>query len=233
MDNLRRLSAFCARVGTVQAASAARRTKTSSSRNLIVGLVGVAIVFALVRLAAGEVEVFGTAGSPAHVISPAATTETPTPAAAGSREQQRSPPTQREVWPLAQRQGSPTARHWQGVLDALDRARAKAWRQGRPALLRYVYLPSAAERLEDRSMLRAYARRGLHVQGVRLAFDSVKVVHRVPGAVRLHVVDQLRSATAVDQQGRRVELPRDSPSRHTIVLRRFDSGWRIADVRVR
>lgn len=233
MDNLRRLSAFCARVGTVQAASAARRTKTSSSRNLIVGLVGVAIVFALVSLAAGEVEVFGTAGSPAHVISPAATTETPTPAAAGSREQQRSPPTQREGWPLAQRQGSPTARHWQGVLDALDRARAKAWRQGRPALLRYVYLPSAAERLEDRSMLRAYARRGLHVQGVRLAFDSVKVVHRVPGAVRLHVVDQLRSATAVDQQGRRLELPRDSPSRHTIVLRRFGNDWRIADVRVR
>jgi hypothetical protein len=233
VDNLRRLSAFCARVGTVQAASATRRTKTSSSRNLIVGLVGVATVFALVRLAAGEVEVLGTAGSPAHVISPAATTERPTPAAAGSREQQRSPPTQREVWPLAQRQGSPTARHWQGVLDVLDRDRAKAWRQGRPALLRYVYLPSAAERLEDRSMLRAYARRGLHVQGVRLAFGSVEVVHRARGAVRLHVVDQLRTATAVDQQGRRVELPRDSPSRHTIVLRRFDGGWRIADVRVR
>lgn len=222
------------------AASAARRTKTSVSRNLIVGLVGVAVVFALGSIAAGEAQVFGTAGSPAPVVAaPGAATKTPksvapprvgiktpVPAATGTRMRQRLPP-------HAQRQLSAPERRWQRLLDSLDEARAKAWRQGRPALLRRVYLPSAAERLKDRSMLLAYARRGLHVQGVRLAFGSVEVLHRRPGAVRLHVVDQLGAATAVDQRGRRLELPRDSPSRHTIVLQRFDSGWRIADVRVR
>lgn len=82
-------------------------------------------------------------------------------------------------------------------------------------------------------MLRQYTARGLHVEGVRLAFGRITVVERTPDAVRLRVVDQLRQATAVDRSGRRLVLPRDSPTRHTIELSRTSGGWRIADVRTR
>ena len=82
-------------------------------------------------------------------------------------------------------------------------------------------------------MLREYAARGLLVRGVSLAFGAVEVAHRAPGVVKLRVVDQLRPATAVDQQGRRLDLPRDDPTSHSIELRRFRNDWRIADVRLR
>ncbi len=80
-------------------------------------------------------------------------------------------------------------------------------------------------------MLRKYAARGLSVRGVSLAFGSVRVARRSPGVVTLRVVDQLQAATAVDKRGRRLDLPRDRPTRHVIELRRFRGGWRIADVR--
>ena len=122
------------------------------------------------------------------------------------------------------------AAHWRGVLQLLDHARATAWRRSRPALLRQVYLPSAAVLRRDRSRLHAYTARGLRVRGVHLTFGSIAVVARAPRVVRLRVVDQLGAATAFDQHGDRRELPRDRPTRHTIELRRYADGWRIAGV---
>ena len=118
-------------------------------------------------------------------------------------------------------------------MELLDRARARAWRRGRPALLRQVYLPSTAALRRDRSRLHAYAARGVRVRGVHLRFGSVAVVARAGRMVRLHVVDQLGAATALDQHGHRRELPRDRPTRHIIELRRSADGWRIATVQAR
>lgn len=121
---------------------------------------------------------------------------------------------------------------WRSVLADLDRLRARAWQTGRPVLLRRVYTASSPELVRDQAMLREYVDRGLTVGGVRLAFGEVRVARGGPGVVHLRVVDQLRPVTAWDSAGNRFALPRDRPTRHTILLRHGSSGWRVADVRL-
>jgi hypothetical protein len=121
-------------------------------------------------------------------------------------------------------------RHWYLVLRRLSDARAAAWRQGEPRLLRSVYEPSTRPLLRDQAMLRQYVDRGLRVRGVRLAFRAVQVVHLDPRTAVLAVTDQLGRAVAVTGAGRRIELPRDRPSRQTLVLHRNRHQWRVAEV---
>ncbi len=132
--------------------------------------------------------------------------------------------------------GSTTDRagvRWQHVLERLDVSRSRAWRLGRPDLLRDVYTGRSAELQRDRAMLRKYTHRNLEARGVRLAFGRVRVAGRADGVVRLDVVDQLRAVVVVDRDGRSAALPRDLPTRHSIVLRRTAAGWRIASVQRR
>lgn len=122
------------------------------------------------------------------------------------------------------------AERWHQVLERLSRIRALAWRRGQPALLRRVYSASAAELRLDQAMLRRYVARELSVRGADLAFGPVRVASRGSGVVRLRVVDQLRAAVAVNSRGTRRALPRDSPTRHLIELRKTGGRWRIASV---
>jgi hypothetical protein len=93
-----------------------------------------------------------------------------------------------------------------------------------------VYTPQSRALSLDRSQIRRYHRRGLHVNGVHLDFGRVVVLHREPHLVRLRVVDRLSPMTALTRSGSPRSLPRDRPSRHLLVLRRTAVGWRIARV---
>jgi hypothetical protein len=120
---------------------------------------------------------------------------------------------------------------WRRVLAALDRIRGMAWLRGEPRLLRRVYSAASTPLDHDREMLASYTRRGLRVRGVRLHIDRLHVLSRAAGRVRLLVIDQLGPATAVSRPGYPRRLPTDRPSRHLVVLRRTEAGWRIAAVR--
>jgi hypothetical protein len=119
---------------------------------------------------------------------------------------------------------------WVRVLAGIDRRRGAAWRAGDPGALRTVFVSGSVELAADRRMLRGYVERGLHVDGVRMAFVVVDVYRWRPGRVSLLVIDRLGAAVARDGGGVAQPLPRDQPTRHRIVLQRVGSQWRIAAV---
>jgi hypothetical protein len=137
--------------------------------------------------------------------------------------------------------GSPRQRHWRRVLARLDRARERAWREGRPELLRSVWSSTSTGLTADRAMLRAWTRRDLAVAGVSLVFERVTAVDRTRRRVVLHTVDHLGplaavrrtgpsdSAGAVATERASRELPQDRPTRHRLTLVRTPDGWRISE----
>jgi hypothetical protein len=139
-------------------------------------------------------------------------------------------------------------RHWRRVLGRLDRSRKRAWREGRPDLLRKVWTTTSTGLRADQRMLRTWTRRGLAVDGVSMVLDRLTLVERLPRRVVLRAVDHLgpvvarrrtagrghppadggpRTATATASRA----LPVDRPSRHRLTLVRTDSGWRLSEVR--
>lgn len=126
----------------------------------------------------------------------------------------------------------PRPESWREVLGRLDAVRERAWMDGSPRLLRLVYVDGSKLLSEDRSMLRAYLRRGLRVDGVELLLHRVRVVERGRGCVRLATVDELAAATA-DADGVHLALPDDQPTRHLVVLRREHGRWQVAAAQTR
>lgn len=120
---------------------------------------------------------------------------------------------------------------WRAILGRLDAERARAWRLGKPHLLRAVYTPRCDAFVLDRRMLAGYVARGLRVRGVRLQFARVHVLTRRAGVVKLRLVDRLAAVTAVTPRGEPRSLPRDEATRHQVILHRLGHDWRIADVR--
>ncbi len=119
---------------------------------------------------------------------------------------------------------------WARALRELDQRRAGAWRLGRADQLAAVYVPTSHALTRDQAMLGAYAARGLRVDGASLSFMRVRLIRRDGRTVTLRTVDQLQRAVARRDDGQRVALPRDRPSRHVIVLERSPAGWRVAAV---
>jgi hypothetical protein len=119
---------------------------------------------------------------------------------------------------------------WLQVLERLGALRDHAWRVGDPGELDRVYAHDSPALLADRRMLHAYWSRGLRPGEVRLDFAVVRVVDRRPGQVTLAVVDRLRPTRIHTDVGEAASLPADHPTAHTIVLRRVDGRWLIADV---
>ena len=120
---------------------------------------------------------------------------------------------------------------WSGVLRRLDDRRARAWRTGRPGLLRLVYVAGSSSLRRDAAMLRAYAERGLRVRGVRMHYLAVTAADRRGAEIRLTTVDRLGPAVVRIPGGTARSLPRDRPTRHEVALRRVPDGWRIAWIR--
>jgi len=122
------------------------------------------------------------------------------------------------------------ASRWERVLTRLDAAREAAYRTGNPALLADVYSPASTVLRRDRRTLRAYERRGVRLEGVRLEIHHVHVVERDATQVRLRVIDRLARPVAHTAAGD-VALPQDLPTRRLITLVAHRGGWRIAAVR--
>lgn len=116
------------------------------------------------------------------------------------------------------------------VLAAWDRSRADAWRRGDPAALARLYARGSASGQADRSLLAAYAERGLRVAGLRVQRATVEVVTAGPDRIVLLVTDRVVGAAAIGRRGR-VALPRDGWSTRTVVLVRMDEVWRVVEVR--
>src|SRR4051794_6169556 len=114
-------------------------------------------------------------------------------------------------------------RHW-------DVRRARAWRRGDPVALRSLYVAGSAAGRRDRSMLRAWTRRGLRVGDLRMQLLAVQV--RVGSARRLVllVTDRLAGAVALGP-GLREALPRDRAGTHRVELVLTAGEWRVVDVR--
>ncbi|MGZ5405945.1 MAG: hypothetical protein ACXWDL_14930, partial [Nocardioides sp.] len=109
------------------------------------------------------------------------------------------------------------------VLVAWDRSRAEAWRRGDAAALARLYVAGSATGRADRTLLAAYAGRGLRVVGLTTQRAEVRVVTATDDRLVLVVTDRVVGGTAVGPEGR-VGLPRDSWSRHRVVLRNAAGG---------
>jgi len=125
----------------------------------------------------------------------------------------------------------PGTEHWRTVLARLDRRRALAYAAADPGLLRSVYVPGSPVLRRDRRLLARYARRGLHVRGLRTQVEDLRVRARRPGHVVLLVRDRVAGGT-VAGPGHRRPLPADDLDSRLLRLRRVDRGvWLVAAVR--
>jgi hypothetical protein len=115
------------------------------------------------------------------------------------------------------------------LLGGLDVVRTEAFVTGEVDRLHDVYVDERAARA-DADVLRSYRQRGLRLAGMVLLRDSCRVIELSRQRVTLEVVDHLGPTWVETTDGRR-ELPRDRPTRRSVVLERVGDVWRIAAVR--
>lgn len=120
---------------------------------------------------------------------------------------------------------------WARILRRLDLRRGDAFVRGDPSILGRVYVRDSRVLRADARLLRAYRRRGLELDAVRLRLRSVEFVRRGDSQVDLRVVDRLARVRVRAGDGPWHELPRDRPTERVVTLRRVRDGWRIAGVR--
>jgi hypothetical protein len=115
------------------------------------------------------------------------------------------------------------------LLGGLDAVRARAFVAGDEDRLRDVYLDERAARA-DIDVLRSYRDRGLRLEGMLLVRESCRLTARSRQRVTLEVVDRLGPTSVRTEGGRHLDLPRDRPTRRTVVLERVGDVWRVAAV---
>lgn len=116
------------------------------------------------------------------------------------------------------------------VLREWDVSRARAYTEGDAKTLRSLYSAGSVAGTTDVRLLRAYAGRGLRVEGMRMQILAVDVLGHSEGRLRLRVTDRLDGAVAVGN-GARVALPRDQASTRVVTLFLRGGAWRVAAVR--
>jgi hypothetical protein len=124
------------------------------------------------------------------------------------------------------------------VLHGWDLARARAYASGDVAGLRSLYVDGSTAGTTDARILRAFLRRGLRVEGMRMQLLAVEVLAHGRNRWRLRVTDRLHGAVAVAGSGpvagsgARTPLPRDEASTRTITLQRRQGvgQWQVARV---
>ena len=115
------------------------------------------------------------------------------------------------------------------VLRAWDAQRARAWARGDPRLLSTLYTPGSVAGRRDRSMLRAWAARGLVVRGLRTQLLAVHELRHTRSTWTLQVTDRLAGGVAVGRGVRR-PLPVDEATTRIIELRRTGGHWLVSAV---
>ncbi len=116
------------------------------------------------------------------------------------------------------------------VLRSWDAARSRAFANGDVAALRNLYVAGSPAGASDVRLLRAYLRRGLRVEGMRMQVLALEVLVDRARRQRVRVTDRLAGAVAVGPDGRRL-LPRDRASTRVVELRRHAGEWRVLSVR--
>lgn len=116
------------------------------------------------------------------------------------------------------------------VLGGLDSVRTEAITSARPERLLDVYADDALL-VRDADAAEAYLARDLQVQGAAMERISCAVAERTDTSITLDVVDRLGPTWVVTPDGERRVLPRDQPTRRTLVLGRTPYGWRLAGSR--
>jgi hypothetical protein len=115
------------------------------------------------------------------------------------------------------------------LLGGLDATRTQAFVSDDERRLRDVYANDQAARA-DVETLRSYRKRGLRLEGMLLVRESCRVAGRSAESITLEIVDRLGPTRVRAKDGSRRELPRDRPTRRTVVLDLTDHGWRVAAV---
>jgi hypothetical protein len=115
------------------------------------------------------------------------------------------------------------------LLGGLDSVRTEAFVTGDVNRLHDVYVDERSARA-DAEVLRSYRDRGLRLDGMVLVRESCRVTTRSRHRVALDVVDHLGPTRVHAADGRRRDLPRDRPTRRTVVLQRVGDVWRVAGV---
>ena len=115
------------------------------------------------------------------------------------------------------------------LLGGLDAVRTEAFVTGEVDRLHDVYVDEQAARA-DAEVLRSYRERGLRLDGMVLVRDSCRLTERTRHRLTLDVVDHLGPTRVQTADGRR-DLPRDLPTRRSVVLERVGDVWRVGAVR--
>lgn len=116
------------------------------------------------------------------------------------------------------------------VLAAWDERRAAAWARGDADALADLYAPGSRSGATDVRLLRAYARRGLRVEGLSTQVLGLRVVERSPRRLVLVVTDRLVGGSAVGGAAP-VALPADRASTRRVVLAHQRGRWVVAEAR--
>jgi GAF domain-containing protein len=133
--------------------------------------------------------------------------------------------------PLERASALPATLPASDVLRAWDAARADAFADGDVAALRSLYVEGSGAGTADIALLRAYLRRGLWVEEMRMQLLAVEVLREERRLLRLRVTDRLAGAVAAGEETS-VDLPRDAASTRILELRRTAGGrWQVASVR--
>ncbi|MGZ6792311.1 MAG: hypothetical protein ACXVFV_05115 [Mycobacteriales bacterium] len=114
------------------------------------------------------------------------------------------------------------------VLHAWDARRAAAWADGDTAALRSLYVAGSRSGAADVAMLRRWRARGVRARGLQMQVLAAEVRAATPHRLVLVVTDRLVGAYAV-AAGERVALPRDTPTRHRVVLALVAGEWRAVE----
>lgn len=116
------------------------------------------------------------------------------------------------------------------VLAEWDERRAAAWARGDAAALSDLYAPGSRSGAADVRLLRAYAERGLRVEGLTTQVLALRVLERSPRRLVLVVTDRVVGGSAVGGAAP-VTLPADRASTRRVVLVRQRGRWVVVEAR--
>ncbi|WP_328995272.1 protein kinase [Kribbella sp. NBC_01245] len=217
----------------------ARRRKPKVGRRLPalprpdarVVLLGLAALFATALLITGVLLIGHSGGSSAAAEAPATSPPLAQPPSPGAAPSFSNTPARTTTGPpVARGGGARTVADWLAMLRALDRQRAISFATLDFSALDAIYVRGSRPWLADRSMLAAYRRSGLTVQGLSMKIEGVAIERQAATTAVLRVIDHLAGGVLKDTAGHRTLLPTGQPTTRLITLTQQGTQWRINNI---